>query len=127
MKKIARNYRLSQKTVQQIEDLVSTMGCSDATAVITRAVQDKHQRFMDEHATRLVQRKDGQYDVVVSDQKIAVINADQVEAIPVNRRKEFLGQGVLHGEVELLLDIARGGGKEITLDLDTWKKTVQRK
>lgn len=112
MKKLARNYRLSQKTVQQIEDLVSTLGCSDATAVITRAVQDKHQRFMDEHATRLVQRKDGQYDVVVSDQKIAVIHADQVEAIPVNRRKEFLGQGVLHGEVELLLDIARGGGRK---------------
>lgn len=127
MKKLARNYRLSKQTVQQIEDLVSILGCSDATAVIARAVQDKHQRFMDEHGTRLVQRKDGRYDVVVFDQKIAVVNADQVEAIPVNRRKEFLGQGVLHGEVELLLDIARGGGKEITLDLDTWKKTVQRK
>ncbi len=122
MKKYPRNYRLSKKTVQQIKDLVSVMDSSDATAVITQAVQEKYLHFLEEHATHLKINRNGKYDVIKSGVKIGTVEGSYVDRIPEKRRKEFMGAGVLHGEIELLLDVAAGRTDNIELDPENLKK-----
>lgn len=122
MKKYPRNYRLSKKTVQQIKDLISVMDSSDATAVITQAVQEKYLHFLEEHATQLKINRNGKYDVIKSGVKIGTVEGSYVDRIPEKRRKEFMGAGVLHGEIELLLDVAAGRTDNIELDLENLKK-----
>ena len=126
MKKYPRNFRLSKKTVQQIEDLVSVMGSPDATAVITQAVQEKYLHFLDEHATRLKLNRNGKYDVIKSGVKVGTVEASHVEHLPEKRRNEFLGTGVLHGEIELLLDVAAGRSSKIELIPKNLKKVSKK-
>jgi hypothetical protein len=120
LKKLLKNYRLSSKIVRQVEELSLVMGGVDATAVIIQAIQEKHDRFLEEHGTRLSKRRDGKYDVIKGGEKIAIIGMDQVDALPEKKRNEFLDQGVLHGEIELLLDVAAGRGKAISVDIKKW-------
>jgi hypothetical protein len=127
LKKLLRNYRLSPKTVQQIGELSTVLGELNATAVVSQAIQEKHDRFLKENGTRLSLRRDGKYDVIKRDLKIAVIEASQVRAMPESKRNEFLGQGILHGEVELILDVAAGRGKKIKIDQENWNMTVPKK
>jgi DNA-binding ferritin-like protein len=63
MKKILRNFRLSPKTIQQIEELSRMAGDADATAIVTQAIQEKHEQFWFANSARLHPRRDGRYDV----------------------------------------------------------------
>lgn len=126
MKKLLKNYRLSSKTVRQVEDLSVVMGGVGATAVIIQAIQEKHDHFLEEHGTRLSKRRDGRYDVIKGGEKIAIIDANQVDAMPKKKRNEFLEQGVLHGEIELLLDVAAGRGKTIRVDTKKWTQASEK-
>jgi hypothetical protein len=114
MAKVLRNYRLSPRTLEQITDLASEIGI-DATAVITRAVEDKHHQFLIQNGTRLVRRRDGRYDVVVQGKTLAVLESEQVENLPEDVRKRFMEDGILSGESLLLLDLAAGRGRSIEL------------
>jgi hypothetical protein len=127
LKKLLRNYRLSSKTVKQIEELSAVMGDLGATAVVTQAIQEKHDLFLRENSTRLFLRRDGKYDVIKGNLKIAVIEASQVKAMPENKRNEFMGWGVLHGEVELLLEVAAGRGRKITIHEQNWDQASRKK
>ncbi len=114
MAKVLRNYRLSLRTLEQITDLASELGI-DATAVITRAVEDKHHQFLAQNGTRLIRRRDGRYDVVALGKTLAVLESEQVENLPEDVRKRFMEDGILVGESLLLLDIAAGRGRSIEL------------
>ena len=114
MAKVLRNYRLSPRTLEQITDLASELGI-DATAVITRAVEEKHHQFLIQNGTRLVRRRDGHYDVVAQGKTLAVLEKNQVENLPEDVRKRFLEDGILVGESLLLLDLAAGRGRSIEL------------
>jgi hypothetical protein len=102
------------------------MGDLDATAVVTQAIQEKHDRFLEENSTRLSLRQDGKYNVIKGNLKIAVIDANQVKAMPENKRNEFLGRGVLHGELELLLEVAAGRGRKITIHEQNWDQASRK-
>jgi hypothetical protein len=114
MAKVLRNYRLSPRTLEQITDLASELGI-DATAVVTRAVEDKHRQFLIQNGTRLVRRRDGRYDVVAQGKTLAVLESEQVKNLPEDVRRRFLEDGILVGESLLLLDLAAGRGRSIEL------------
>lgn len=120
MAKVLRNYRLSPRTLEQITDLASELGI-DATAVITRAVEDKHHQFLVQNGTRLVRRRDGRYDVVTQGKALAVLESKQVENLPEDVRKRFMEDGILSGESLLLLDLAAGRGRSIELKSTAFK------
>jgi hypothetical protein len=127
MKKILRNFRLSSKTIQQIEELSRMAGDADATAIVTQSIQEKHEQFWLANSTRLHPRRDGRYDVEKQGQKIAIVESELVNSLPQKMRDDFLGQGVLHGEIDLLLGLTKQREGNVEIDERAWNQVVPKK
>jgi hypothetical protein len=127
VKKILRNFRLSPKTIQQIEELSRMSGDAEATAIVTQAIQEKHEQFWFDNSARLHPRRDGRYDVEKQGKKIAIVEAELVNALPQKMRDDFLGRGVLHGEIDLLLGLANHPGDKIEIVEGAWSQAGLKK
>lgn len=103
------------------------MGDADATAIVTQAIQEKHDQFWMANSVRLHPRRDGKYDVEKQGHKIAIVEAGLMNSLPQKMRDDFLGRGVLHGEIDLLLDVANRSGEKIEIVEEAWRQAAPKK
>jgi hypothetical protein len=89
--KISRTYRLSQKTLDQINWLSSRMGDLNATDVITTAVAElyEHKRA-EEPIAHLLPTENGSYDLTVNGETLIRISENTLKQLPEEVKNEML-------------------------------------
>ena len=89
--KISRTYRLSQKTLDQINWLSSRMGDLNATDVITSAVAElyEHKRA-EEPIAHLLPIEDGSYGLNVEGETLVRISVNILKRLPDNIKNKML-------------------------------------
>ena len=89
--KISRTYRLSQKTLDQINWLSSRMGDLNATDVITAAVAElyEHKRA-EEPIAHLLPTGNGSYDLTVDGETLIRISEKTLKQLPDEVKDEML-------------------------------------
>ena len=109
--KISRTYRLSQKTLDQINWLSSRMGDLNATDVITAAVAElyEHKRS-EEPVAHLIPVSNGSYDLTVNGETLVRISEKTLKQLPDNLKSEMLAG--LSGAGEALTYLVLATAKE---------------
>ena len=106
-RKISRTYRLSQKTLDQINWISSRMGDLNATDVITAAVAElyEHKRA-EEPIAHLLPIENGSYDLIVNNETLIRISEKTLKQLPDEIKNEMLASLSEGGEALTYLVLA---------------------
>jgi hypothetical protein len=114
MAKINRTYRMSGKTLDQIEWLMGRLNVT-ATDVIAIGVADLYERKRAEFTARLVEREPGTFDLLVGPAVVATFQSPAIQKLPLQVREGLLGQGLVGGGslAAMLLAAAAAGEQAV--------------
>jgi hypothetical protein len=107
-------YRLSDKTLYQIDWLKSQLGDITATDVITIAVAELYNRIKGEiPLVQLVKTEEGFFDVEVQGETLMRFNEEIIEHFPEDFREDLMaGRAPLEDVfVYLILSVTKGKGQ----------------
>lgn len=114
MVKKPKAYRLSDKTLYQIDWLKSQLGDITATDVITIAVAELYNRIRGEiPLVQLVEAEEGFFDVEVQGETLMRFNEEIIEHLPEGFREDLMAGCAPLGDtlVYLFLSLAKGKGQ----------------
>ena len=114
MGKITKSFRLSRRTLEQIEWLAFFLGDITATDVITLAVAELYERKRGEFpVVQLIPQQGGHYDLQVQGKTVLRLSEDTLSYLPDEVRADLLSGRAQLGDalVHLVLSAARSGDK----------------